>query len=56
MRKTETAEREGFRIWAISVVPPLAGQEAKGSIAGIISSFLPKTVCYILCASAERVF
>ena len=38
------AKREGFRIWAISVVPPLAGQGAKDSIAGIISSFLLKTV------------
>ena len=65
MRKTETAEREGFRIWAISVVPPLAGQGAKDSIAGIIRSFLPKTVYrisagaiaqHILYASVKRVF
>lgn len=44
-RKTETAERKNFRIWTISVVPPLAGQGAKDFIAGIINSFLLKMAC-----------
>lgn len=42
MRKTETVERERFRIWAISAVLPLAGQGAKDFIADITSSCLMK--------------
>ena len=45
MRETETVERESFRIWIISVVPTMAKQGAKGSIAGIINSFLLKMAC-----------
>ena len=40
MRETETVERESFRIWIISVVPTMAKQGAKGSIAGIYKQLL----------------
>ena len=45
MRETVTAERESFGMWLISVVPTMAEPRAKGSVAGIINSFLLKMAC-----------